>query len=72
MAQRSRNITRKDAMPPIISDTIHLRSRAREMRRLADKLTDPEEKRLALQMVEDYEKLARLAEARTARPSVDC
>jgi 3-methyladenine DNA glycosylase AlkD len=55
-------------MPPLTGNPMHLRNRAKEMRALAEKLTDPDEKHFALQMVGDYENLARLAEAQTASP----
>jgi hypothetical protein len=46
---------------------IDFRDRAREFRVLAGMLTDLDEKRTALKISEDYEKLARLADARNAR-----
>jgi hypothetical protein len=55
-------------MPPLIGNPMHLRNRAKEMRVLADTLTDLDEKRLALQMAGDYENLAQHGEARTASP----
>jgi hypothetical protein len=53
-------------MPPLIRDVIYLRSRAREILALADKSTDPEEKRMALELVDRFLRLARRREKQNA------
>jgi len=50
-----------------INDPKHWRKRAREVRIVADELTDPDAKRRMLRMVDDYEELARRAERRLKR-----
>jgi hypothetical protein len=44
------------------SDSIYLRHRAKKMRTLAYVATDPDEKRTARELAEDFEELARLAD----------
>jgi plasmid stability protein len=55
-------------MEPIYRDAQHWRSRAAEARAVADKIADPESKRLMLEIANDYEKLAVRAEIRTKSP----
>ena len=46
------------------NDPSHWRERAQEARVHADRMTDPEAKRMMLEIAEDYEKLARRAQER--------
>ena len=46
------------------NDPKHWRERAKEARAHAQQMTDPEAKRMMLEIAEDYEKLARRAQER--------
>jgi hypothetical protein len=50
----------------LVSDASVPRTRAREMRALADAVTDLDEKLMALRWAHDYERRARLAETKIA------
>jgi hypothetical protein len=47
-------------------DPAYYRERAEEMRKLADQMSDPEDKRILLNVAEEYETLAKWAEERSA------
>jgi len=53
--------------PSFIHDPAHWRQRAEEARTIAEQMSDPEAKRMMLEIAEDYEKLAKRAEERTAK-----
>jgi hypothetical protein len=55
-------------MIPLLRDPQHWRDRANESRALADKMADPESKRMMLGIAEEYEKLAQRAEIRAKLP----
>ena len=47
-------------------DPAYYRKRAKEVRKLADGMSDPEDKQILLKVAEDYEILAKQAEQRLA------
>jgi hypothetical protein len=51
--------------PSHINDPAHWRRRAQQTRTLADQLTDLQAKAAMLRIAEDYERLAKRAEARS-------
>jgi hypothetical protein len=51
-----------------INDPAHWRQRAEEARVHAEQMTDPESRRMMLNIAEDYEKLAKRAEERLRDP----
>ena len=53
--------------PSFIHDPAHWRQRAEQARTIAEQMNDPEAKRMMLRIAEDYEKLAKRAEERTAK-----
>jgi len=56
-------------MPRLIDDPEHWRSRAEEMRVVAEDMRDPETRATALRIADDYDRLADYAEVRSKGPS---
>jgi hypothetical protein len=50
---------------PLINDAKHWRERAEETRTMAERMSDPDAKQAMLRIAEEYEKVAKRAEART-------
>ena len=55
-------------MEPIYRNPQHWRLRAAEARATAEKIADPESKRMMLEIANEYEKLAERAEIRAKLP----
>jgi len=53
----------------IIDDARHWRARADEMRAVAEEMRDPVNRQTALQIADDYDRLAQRAEERSSGPS---
>ena len=51
--------------PSLVNDPAHWRQRAQEARTVADQLSDLQAKAAMLRIADDYERLAKRAEART-------
>jgi hypothetical protein len=54
--------------PSFIHEPAHWRKRAEQARTIADQMNDAEARSMMLKIAEDYEKLAKRAEARVAKP----
>lgn len=56
-------------MEPLYRDPQHWRDRAASTRAVAEQISDPESKRLMLEIVDQYEKLAQRAQVRAGVPA---
>jgi hypothetical protein len=55
-------------MEPLYRDPQHWLERAASTRAVAEQITDPESKRLMLEIADQYEKLAQRAQVRASTP----